>query len=191
MATVSATATELRAVAEALYVTSHKQEFKQELTSLLDEILQSYEVVLEHFQPLCAFNDPVVFEKGFPQLAQAFADDYLTVISLPRIYAELTFQKHLQFWKLKETQTKHPLLSNLFTRLKAFIDKWIDNDIYLAMTIDSLFKSAHRVVGEVNELLLQDAELGYLAYQCSLGQLTAYLNIIQVHVTVLRSFAKP
>ncbi len=127
---------------------------------------------------LVSFRSEQEFIEGFDQASQIFLNCYLKEISRPRINAELTYEKYLQFKKRKEVNTNYPLLKYQFARLHNFVDKWVDNDIWLAMTIDSLFKMTARLLNELSAAKCRDAEDAFVIYQSGLPCFQVYLDII-------------
>lgn len=178
MATVSMTAVELAAIDKIIVTHISNASFVNDYQSLIEDITNTYQVVLDNLQPLLDFHTEQQFSEGYNGPSQAFLDCYLKEISKPRVNAEFTYEKYLQFRKLKEVNTGYPLLKRTFARLHDFIDKWIDNDIWLAMTIDSLFKMTARLLNELNELKARDAEDAFIVYQSGLPGFQVYLEII-------------
>lgn len=186
LSTICATGSEVANVVFQLRQTARSASFRQELNDLVIDIADSYGVVFDNFSALSGFNTEQEFAECFAGLAAEYESRYLLEISKPRAFSELTFQKNLQFWKLKESKTRHPLLMGLFARLKAYIDKWIDNDLWLAMTIDSFFKSSFQIIKTTESLLEKDSELGYMYYCSSLRCYKPFLTIIADNKKLLR-----
>ncbi|WP_317929314.1 hypothetical protein [Halioxenophilus sp. WMMB6] len=188
LANISVTAVEVASAGAVINMAVRKPEFKAEFHDLMVDIIASYEVVVDNFNPLLAISSESEFEQSFVDFYKRFSEVYLSEISRPRVYAENTFHKNLQFWKLKETQTSNPLVKLNFARLREFIDKWIDNDIWLSMTIDGLFKSGHRLMTEIDAMNSKDSELAYLHFQASFGNFAPYLQLIDQKIAQMRTF---
>lgn len=187
IATITMTATEVASVLTTLAGSIRKPGFQAELGSLTEDIEASYRVVLENLAPFMGINTQAEFDAQFAQQAASYGERYLMEISRPRELAENTFQKNLQFWKIKETKTSFPLFKLTFQRLREFIDKWIDNDIWLAMTIDSLFKNHHRLLGQVSQLAQQDNEQGFLYFRSSILAMQPLVSALEAEADRLAS----
>ena len=178
LATVSMSAVELAAVDKVIMTHINDPSFRQDYQSLLKDITNTYQLVLDNLQPLVDFRSEQEFGEGFDQMSQTFLNCYLKEISRPRVNAEFTYEKYLQFKKRKEVNTSYPVLKHHFARLHDFVDKWVDNDIWLAMTIDSLFKMTARLLNELSAAKNRDAEDAFIIYQSGLPAYQAYLDII-------------
>lgn len=187
LATISATATELGAIDQLLNQELDAAEFRQAKADLLFDIIDSYRVVITLLQPLVPLLEAPVFATDFAAETARYHEHYQRALSQPRINAENTFQKYLQFRKRPEVKTSYPPLKYSFQRLHDLIDKWIDNDIWLAMCIDSLFKQLNRHLTEVAALNAKDPEWGYLVFQSTVGQLPAFLTVIADAVATLEN----
>lgn len=178
LATISATVSELSAVNTIICEEIGSADFHQEYTSLLWDILNTYRVVNRIVQPMVDIQSFAEFNHSFMACHQEYSGGYQAALSEPRVNAEFTFEKYLQFRKRKETKTSYPLLKRSFSRLHDFIDKWIDNDIWLAMTIDTLLKGINRFLSEVAELNSKDQESAYALFSSVMTCMPPYLEII-------------
>ncbi len=178
MATVSSTISELKAINALICEEIGSEDFRRQYDSLLFDVLNTYRVVLNILKPLTCVNSLDSFHVKFDNLQQCYSENYQSALSEPRINAEFTFEKYLQFRKRRETKTSYPPLKRTFSRLHDYIDKWIDNDIWLAMTIDTLLKMLNRFLTEVGDIKKSDEESAYHLYQSCLGNIPAFLHII-------------
>lgn len=175
---ISITATELCALDSIILENISNPDFLNQYNDLLYDIINSYQVVLDNLMPFMSISTQQQFEMDFQQSYQSYIGCYLKEISRPRVNAECTYEKYLQFKKLKEVNTGFPLLKRSFLRLHDFIDKWLDNDIWLAMYIDSLFKMVARLLNEINDIGRHDSEDAFIVFQSSLLQFIPYVQII-------------
>ncbi len=178
IATISATAVELAAVDTLITGEIGSADFLDEYTSLLLDILNTYRGLETILQPVLAFHSQEAFTQGFGASAEWYENHYQAALSEARANAELTFHKYLQFRKRREVGTSFPLLKQAFARLHEYIDKWIDNDIWLAMNIDTLLKTLFLLVGEVKSLHARDPEEAFAVYRASVAGLAPYLELI-------------
>lgn len=178
-ATVCATIIELAAINKRIRTEITTPDFYEEYDSLLKDILSTYQAFVSILKPLTACTDATEFAEQFPALAEQYEAGYQQALSVARINAEYTFEKYLQFRKRKELKTQYPPLKASFSRLHDLIDKWIDNDIWLAMSIDTVLKMLNLVVTEVKENSVKDIDNAYGLYTASIGTLVPMLNGIE------------
>lgn len=179
LSTISITSAELAAVASIIRSEIGSADFNADFDDLMLDMQANYEVVLENLLPLTQLLSQEDFSDNFARLSEHYNSHYLSEVSRPRIYVENTFQKYLQFRKRKEVSTGYPILKISFARLHDYIDKWIDNDIWLAMTIDIVFKLVNRWLLEVAELQKKDDEMAYALYLSLKDNLADQLQIIE------------
>lgn len=185
LATISATATEFAAVNRILCNELGSPDFRQEYDSLISDIKSTYRVVIDILQPLVDTLDRDVFDKKFTHTYDWYKGHYQAALSEPRVYAEFTFEKNLQFRKRKEVKTSYPLLKATFARLHDLIDKWIDNDIWLAMSIDIVLKQLNLCLDDIAETYKADFEEAYGVYVSCVGGFPPYLAIISAALSEL------
>lgn len=190
-ATISATLAELAAVNALITEQISSDSFLDEYDSLLSDILNTYRCFEDILQPLVTLRDQQDFDQYFESQYQWYSEHYQAALSEPRVNAELTFQKYLQFRKRRETKTGFPLLKNGFGRLHDFIDKWIDNDIWLAMTIDSLLKMLFRLLSEVQAVNNRDSEEAFSLYHSFTGGLLPYCDLVHRLLDQLERTRRP
>ena len=178
MAVISATLCELAAVNRIICEEIGSPDFHREYRDLLGDITNSYLVVDTALSPLTALRTLAEFRDRFDSVHRHYSDTYQAALSEPRINAEFTYEKYLQFRKRRELATSYPVLKRTFSRLHDFIDKWIDNDIWLAMCIDTQLKMLNRLLNEVAEQKSRDEETAFHLYHSAVGNLPPYLQII-------------
>lgn len=185
LATVSATAVELAAVDKIVRAEIPSPDFRREYDFLIADIRHTYQTVLDILQPLMAIQESEDFNAHFGEVHRWYKDNYQKALSEPRIYAEYTFEKYLQFRKRKETRTSYPALKAAFGRLQDLIDKWIDNDIWLAMCIDIVLKQVNLLLDDVAEAKKRDAEEALALFGSSVGGWKSFTTAIAVAVRSL------
>ena len=178
-ATVTATLQELAGINAIICAEIPLPDFRTEYDSLLLDIVNTYQVVVDILKPLMILNQRDAFMASFDDVAQWYADSHRRALSQPRINAEFTFEKYLQFRKRKETKTSYPLLKVCFARLHDFIDKWIDNDIWLAMSTDTLLKMLNLVLNDLADARKRDSDEAFMLAQASIGKLAPYLAMLE------------
>ena len=178
MATITATLLEVASIDKLIGSELSPGSFNDLYRDLLLDIIDTYQGVQRIVSPLVEADHAKGFSERFPGLKDWFSDSYQQALSVPRINAETTFQKYLQFRKRKEMQTKYPPLKAAFSRLHDIIDKWIDNDIWLAMSIDGMLKTLNLFLGDAEVALTRDKEEGYALYHSCIGNLAPHLLIM-------------
>lgn len=187
IATISATLAELQAVDTLITDEIASEQFLSEYNSLLFDVLNTYRALNIMLNPLLGIQSSEAFHRDFAPAATTFSDNFQSVLSESRINAEHTFQKYLQFRKRRETKTSYPSLRRAFPRLHAFIDKWIDNDIWLALTLDSLLKRLNRMLAELLDTAAKDPEQAYQLF-CSFSlALNTYANMLSLSLEAIDS----
>ena len=178
LATISATAVEFAAVNRIICQQIPSLDFRREYDSLISDIKATYQVVLDILQPVADITAPEAFNSQFTNTYNWYKEHYPAALSEPRVYAEVTFEKYLQFRKRKEVKTSFPMLKGVFARLHDLIDKWIDNDIWLAMSIDLMLKQLSICLDDVADTFKSDPEEAYALYQACAGGFATYLGIV-------------
>ncbi len=177
-ATISSTLAELVAVNRIICHEIPSADFRAEYDSLLGDIFNSYQAFLDLMTPLTQCLQLATFNEQFAAASQQFEENYQATHSISRVNAEFTFEKYLQFRKRKETKTSYPPIKAAFERLHDLIDKWIDNDIWLAMSMDTVFKFLAQILVEVKDLQKKDPEAAFDLYNSCIGAIAPYLAMI-------------
>lgn len=185
LATITNTAVELSAINQTIKNSIKTPSFVADYNALISDINGCYKVVINNLEPMFAISTESEFKERFQSIYRYYIESYLSEISRPREYAECVYEKNLQFRKLKEVNTSFPILKRNFCRLHELIDKWLDNDIWLAMTIDSLFKLLARFLNEVNDIADKDLEDAFLVYYSGTAALFEYFHILGRQVAEL------
>ena len=176
MATISATCTELAAVNELICAETGPGDFQIQYQDLLTDVLNTYRLILAALTPLTALTGRPAFKTGLANMVAEFSTSLPVTTNEARNNAEFTYEKNLQFRKRAEVKTSYPILKNAFGRLHDFIDKWIDNDIWLVMSLDNLLKRLLRHLEDVQAMQAKDNEMAYAMYLSCAGQLGPYVS---------------
>lgn len=182
LGTISMTSAELAAVTKIIREEIDAKEFRTELHSLLSDMVNTYQLVVDIFTPFTEISTQRQFKAQFGDTFQRYSDEFNQNLSVPRVNAEFTFEKTLQFRKLSPVKTSYPILKRAFARLLEYIDKWHDNDIWLSMSIDMLMKMVLRLMNEVNDIQKKDTEQAFLLYESSASHYRGFLAIIENNI---------
>lgn len=187
LTTISATLTELSSLAGI--INSHRiknSEFDQRFNKMVDDIAKIYDVVTSNLQPLSGLATEAEFIADYDERHGTYTDCYLKEISKPRSYADDAYEEYLLLKTLKECKTGFPLLKRTFARLDGFVDKWITNDVWLAMGVDTLFKRLQSLLNEIAALKMKDPEDAFVIYNSTFTGLNDYLSLIKQKRELLR-----
>jgi hypothetical protein len=179
LATISATFMELVAVANTVNTEMGDSDFTRHFNKIVDDIGNSYDTVTENLLPLAAFSSEETFIKEFDARHAAYTACYLTEISRPRVSGENAYLEYLELQNTKEFKTGFPLLKRSFERFRQFIDKWVDNDAWLAMGVDNLFKRLQALLNEIATLKQKDPSDAYVIYRAAFDGFSPYLQMMQ------------
>jgi len=191
LATISATLTEFVSVSSIIKGHIKNSDFDQRFNKMVNDIARCYQVVTDNLLPVSGLATETDFIESFDTRHAAYTDCYLKEISKPRSYAEDAYEEYLLLKTLKESKTRFPLLKRSFIRLDGFIDKWIDNDVWLAMSVDTLFKRLQSLLNEIADYKRQDPEDAFVIYHSIFTGLNDYLALIKNKHEILLAGTEP
>lgn len=165
LATVCVTAGELAAIARIIKDELKKPAFVEQFDKMADAIDECYAITVTILQPWLDIASEAEFCEKFDTLHADYKATYLTITNRPRLASDRAYIEYMLLREFKETQTAYPLLKMTFARLDEFIDKWITNDAWLAMTIENLVKMLHRYLNEIAELKQKDPTDAFAIYR--------------------------
>lgn len=186
LATISATLTELSSLTTIISSHIKNSDFNQRFNKMVDDIAKSYDVVSANLLPLSGLASEAEFTEAFDARHAAYTECYLKEISKPRSYGDDAYEEYLLLKTLKECKTSFPLLKKTFERLDGFVDKWITNDAWLAMSIDTLFKRLQSLLNEIAAFKKKDPEDAFAIYSTTFSGLNDYLTLIKQKRDFLR-----
>lgn len=178
LANVGVTVTELTSITAIIQSEIKGREFNELFDRVVNELAQTYDVVVDNLVPLLAIATLDEFAQQFDQHYADFKDRYLMEISKPRSYCDEAYETYLVLKTLRETKTQFPLLKRTFDRFDEFIEKWVTNDEWLPMSVDTLFKMIYRLLTEISDTKTKDIEDAYLLYQSAREDFTPHLQLI-------------
>lgn len=179
LATISATMLELAAITNTVNSEMGDSDFNRRFNKIVDDIGNSYDTVTDNLLPLAAFDSEEAFVTGFDAAHAAYSGCYLNEISRPRSSGEDAYEEYLVLQTAKEFKTGFPLLKRSFDRFKQFFDKWVDNDAWLAMSVDNLFKRLKLLLTEIETLKQKDASDAYVIYRSAFDSFSPYLDMMK------------
>lgn len=186
LANITVAATEAASVTRIIRSEIRNDEFLDHYEAIVDRLASCLDVIQQHLGPFAALTSQQIFMAQYDGLATAYAACYLKEISRPRALSDEAYEDYLLLQTRREFKTGFPLLKRTFERLEKFIDKWVTNDAWLAMSIDNLFKRMQRLFNEVTELKQKDPEDAFLIYQSAFADFADYLNLIASKREALR-----
>lgn len=178
LATTSVTLTELSSISQIINSLVKKPDFSTPFNNMVSELAKCYDVVTANLGVFCELGDEASFTSRFESCRNAYSECYLKEISRPRSYSDEAYEIYLVLKTLKESKTGYPLLKQTFTRLDAFVDKWVTNDAWLAMSIDNLFKRMNQFLNEIAEFMQKDPDDAFILYHSAFSEFADYLALI-------------
>jgi hypothetical protein len=179
LATVCVTASELAAIENLIKSELKKPAFVEQLNKMAGAIGECYEVTLTNIQPWLEMTNETEFCENFDTAHANYKATYLGMSNQPRVASERAYIAYMTLREYKETQTAYPLIKRTFVRLDEFIDKWITNDAWLAMSIENLLKMLHRFLNEVAELKQKDPDDAFIIFQAMTAALRPYCALLE------------
>ena len=181
LANIAITSTELYAASKNIISFVRNDSFKQQFGQIFTEINQAYCVIDNSFSPFCRLHDEESFVANFDALFANFSENYLMEISKPRKYFDNVYEDFIELQQSKEAKSKFPLLKHHYSRFAGLYDKHIDNDAYLAMSIDRVIKLQNQLLNEISNLKAKDPEDAFLLLHAACEDFADYLQIIRVN----------
>ena len=177
LASIAVTSTELYSASRNILGLVRSKDFIQGFTETVAEINQAFEVLHNSFAPFTQINDETSFTANFIRLYQNFTNNYLLEISKPRKYFDNVYETFIELQQTKEAKSKFPLLSHHYSRFAKLYDKQVDNDAYLAMSIDRVIKLQNRLLKNTAELMEKDPEDAFFLFHSAFTDFSDYLNV--------------
>lgn len=190
LASISVTLTELSSIAKIINGEIKNAEFDKRFNKMVTDLAKSYDIVTANLIPLSEFDSETSLIDNFDEYHAAYTACYLKEISKPRAYADAAYEEYLVLRTQKESKTSFPLLKRTFERLDKFVDKWVTNDAWLAMSIDNLFKRLQTLLNEIATLKKKDPADAFLIYHAAFHDFAPYLGLIRQQRAVLAARAE-
>ena len=168
MATVCVTVSELAAIENLIKGELKNPAFVEQFDKMAGAIGECYGVIADKVQPWLEITNETEFCEKFDSAHADYKATYLSITNQPRVASEQAYIEYMALRNYKETQTAYPLLKRTFARLDEFIDKWITNDAWLAMSIENLLKMLHRFLNEVAEFKQKDPTDAFTIFQAGM-----------------------
>ncbi len=179
LATVCITASELTAIENLIKGELKKPAFVEQFDKMTGAIGECYGVTKAIARPWLEMTNETEFCEKFDSAHADYKATYLSITNRPRVASEKAYIEYTVLREYKETQTTFPLLKRTFARLDEFIDKWITNDAWLAMSIENLLKMLHRFLNEVAELKQNDPTDAFTIFQTVMAALHPYYALLE------------
>ncbi len=178
LAKVTAIQSECDAIAAIVDQHIGNAEFVGPFHRMIDEINECFRFVEEKFAPFIALSTQREFDEFFDTLSASYQKSYLSEVSKPRHMADRAFELSIVVMQRKEFKTSYPLLKRTFDRLDYLLDKYVTNDAWLVMSIDSMLRRMSRFLNEVAELKKFDGEESFLTYHTLMLGIGRYLTLL-------------
>jgi len=185
LARVCVTGSEFAAIENLIKGELTKPSFVEQFDKISGAIGECYELTVANLQPWLEITNETVFCEKFDSAYADYKATYLSITNRPRLASDQAYIDYMALLEYKETQTAFPLLKRTFARLDEFIDKWVTNDAWLAMTIENLLKMLQRFLNEVAELKQKDPTDAFTIYQAQMAALRPYYGLLANNWKVL------
>ena len=179
LATVCVTASELTAIENLIKGELNKPAIVEQFNKMTDAISVCYAVTAANILPWLEMTNETEFCEKFDAAHADYKATYLSVNNRLRVASDQAYIEYTLLREYKETQTAFPLLKRSFARLDEFIDKWITNDAWLAMTTENLLKMLHRFLNEVADLKQKDPTDAFTIFHATIVALHPYFALIE------------
>lgn len=178
LAHVTASQSEWLNIASVVNQQIRNEEFSALFNRMVDEFLHGYRFVVETLQPFIELVDADEFATQFATLSSVYQKNYLLQASRPRHHADRAFELYLQLQQRRELKTGYPLLKRTFERLDYMVDKYVTNDAWLVMSVETIMKRLSRFLNEIGDLIRSDADDALLAYRGLMAPTQRYLTLL-------------
>lgn len=189
LATVCVTQGEWKAIETLIKGELTKPTFVEQFDKIGLSINECYSVTTAVISPWLSLSNETEFCTRFDAAYADFKATYLTITNRPRVASERAYLDYMLLREFKETQTAYPLLKLTFARMDEFIDKWITNDAWLAMSIENFVKMLYRFLTEVAELKQKDPTDAFAIYQALMSALRPFVGLLENDCKALEELA--
>lgn len=179
LATVCVTASELAAIENLIKGELTNPAFVEQFDKMAGVIGECYSVTVANVQSWLEMTNETEFCEKFDSAYADYKATYLSITNRPRVVSEQAYIEYMALREYKETQTAYPLLKRTFARLDEFIDKWITNDAWLAMSIENHVKMLYRFLTEIAELKQKDPTDAFTIFQAAMVALRPYHALLE------------
>ena len=184
---IAVTAGEVIAIYQTLCRDIESPAFVDRMNRILAQLEACYRIPVDALQALVSVTTLEQFKQQFETLHTEYSANYLNYASMPRRYVDAAYEQYLELSMGKEAATTYPVLRRAFDRFFQYIDKWINNDSWLIMSMDTLFKMTHRLLGEVATLKARDLDDAWWMYQSAMANLEPFLVLVHNRCEVMAS----
>ncbi|MFT3931159.1 MAG: hypothetical protein QM709_12775 [Spongiibacteraceae bacterium] len=179
LAKVTATQREWLSIAEVIQSQIGDDGFLEPYRRMEGELMQCYRFIEKLFEPFLAISKLDQFDSVFVSLSENYQKSYLIDLSKPRHAADRAYEVFLGLLQRKEFKTGYPLLKRTFDRLDYFVDKYVTNDAWLVMSIDSMLRRLSRFLHDIADLRKVDREEAFLVYRSLMISVEHYLELFK------------
>lgn len=176
---IAVTQTEFASVTRTINGEIGPGPFSTLFNTMMGRMADAYAVVTDNMQPFIDIDSEAAFLAGFEDQVAAYRETYLSAISQARTLTVDAYDDYEHLVCMREAKTRYPLLKRTFSRLAELTDKWIANDYWLAMSIDTMFKMLPRLLQEIADLKQKDPADAWVIYQAACADFAPYLALIR------------
>jgi len=185
LASINVALTELSSLSRIINAEIRAGEFSIRFNTIVSGISRCFDVVTDNLMILSKIDSENALLEKYDDFHADYTNSYLKEISKPRIYSDEAYEDYVLLRLQREIKTSYPLLKRSYERLDKFIDKWITNDAWLAMSIDNLFKRLQTLFNEIAALKKKNPEEAFLIYSSAYSDFNPYFTLIMQQRTLL------
>lgn len=179
LAVLSVVRQEWRDVAAVVLGQIRKDTFVGLYQSMDSEVEKLFAFMAETLSPFVAIQSEADFVERFDALQLDYQETFLEQAGKPRYFADEAFEYFIPIQQSKEFNTGYPLLKQAFDRLDFLVDKYVANDSWILMSIDTVMKRLSRWLLELVEIKKADSEDAWRLYSGIMSSATPYVDILK------------
>jgi hypothetical protein len=179
LSAITATRREWLDIAASIRRCISAPDFCAGFAAVVETLLPCYTFIDAMLQPFVDIADASRFAQEFDERNQAYQQTYLNSLSEARHAADACFEHYLLLAQDKTCKTGYPPLQHSFARLDYMVDKYVTNDAWLVMHIDSVIRRLSRFLNEVAELKKVDSDDALALYQGLMNSIRAYQSLLR------------
>jgi hypothetical protein len=180
LAVLSVVRQEWRDVAGVVLEQIRNDEFVGLYQSMDSEVEKLFVFMAETLAPFLAIHSEAEFVERFDALQKNYQETFLEQAGKPRYFADEAFEYFIPIQQSKEFNTGYPLLKQVFDRLDFLVDKYLANDSWILMSIDTLMKRLSRWLLELVEVKKTDSEDTWRLYSGIMSSAKLYVDILRI-----------
>lgn len=176
---------EFTTVVKHLLGEAKRQDVRQSLKEMMQEVRKSYDVAVDAFAPLYDLDTKRKFSAGFSEKRAKFKATYLKDTNKVRTHCAIVTQKLDELKKRRGWMKNLPRVRQSFKRLGDLARDWVANDTWLVNNMESLLNNMNRFLNAVSRLQQENSANAFQYLTSSLEQFEDDFLAIKKRLEVL------